>query len=122
MPRRSKCVPRYTGEKYRDYLFSAAYNWHDGFLTEMALLGAIDYVIDTLADQVDELKAAVKSKAAQIEMVEKALRQAHEVIADSLGLIDPEDEPDLVGRINAILLPCDEAKRCPVVVTSGGEG
>lgn len=49
------------------------------------------------------------------------VRRLHEILADVLGLIDPEDG-DLVDRINAELLPCSKAGHCPTPREDEKEG
>lgn len=47
-----------------------------------------------------------------------ALRVAHALIQDFHAVTDPELQPELCERANAILLPCDEADECPAVAAS----
>lgn len=44
-----------------------------------------------------------------------ALKVAHELIQDYHAATDPELQPELAARADAILLPCDEADECPTV-------
>jgi hypothetical protein len=57
------------------------------------------------ADWRDQLAAVMAVRDAEREML-------HAIIADCNSLIDPEQHGDLNARINAVLLPCDEAGKC----------
>lgn len=92
----------------------------------------LDALLDKLHSAEREL-AGVRARVEQLEGVVYDLRtnadfcqavtdderaMLHAIIADCHALIDPEAHPELKERIDAVLLPCDEAEARHVLSAS----